>query len=73
MEVSTVKSRLAAAATAASSFLLAMPVVWADTPAEPTPVSRSGTLIALAVMAAIIVVPIVMWWMKVMRKPKDKS
>ena len=64
-------TRIAAAASAVSTFLLSMPV-WADTPAEPPPVSKGGTLIALAVMALLVIGPILYWWVKSVRKPKDK-
>jgi len=34
---------------------------------------KFGLLIALVVMATMIVVPIVVWWVKAVRKPRDKS
>jgi hypothetical protein len=66
------KNRFEGLAGAAAYLLLSSPA-WADTPAEPLPVSKGGTIIALLVMLALIVVPVIVWWVKMARSPKDKS
>jgi len=39
-------------------------IAYAQEIVEPTPISATGTIIALLVMAALIVVPIIWWFFK---------